>query len=28
LNVLITDTGAPEDIIQASHQLGFELLLA
>ena len=28
LNMLITDTGAPEDIIQASHQLGFELLLA
>jgi DeoR family transcriptional regulator of aga operon len=28
LNVLITDTGAPEDIVQASHQLGFELQLA
>ncbi len=28
LDVLITDTGAPEDIVQASHQLGFELQLA
>jgi DeoR family transcriptional regulator of aga operon len=28
LNMLITDTGATEDIIQASHQLGFELQLA
>jgi DeoR family transcriptional regulator of aga operon len=28
LNMLITDTGAPEEIIQASQQLGFELLLA
>ncbi len=28
LNVLITDTGAPEEIIQASEQHGFELLLA
>ena len=28
LNVLITDTNAPEDIRQASHHLGFELLLA
>ena len=28
LNMLITDTGAPEEIVQASHQLGFELLLA
>lgn len=28
LHVLITDTGAPEEIIQASHQLGFELQLA
>ena len=28
LNILITDTGAPEDIREASGQLGFELLLA
>lgn len=28
LNTLITDTNAPEDVRQASHQLGFELLLA
>jgi DeoR family transcriptional regulator of aga operon len=28
LNVLITDTGAPEEIVQASQQHGFELLLA
>lgn len=28
LHVLITDTGAPEQIVQASHQLGFELQLA
>ncbi|MGO4260727.1 DeoR/GlpR family DNA-binding transcription regulator [Lysobacter sp. TAB13] len=28
LTTLITDTGAPEDIRQASQQLGFELLLA
>ena len=28
LSTLITDTGAPEDIVQASEQLGFELLLA
>ncbi|MEP7186787.1 MAG: DeoR/GlpR family DNA-binding transcription regulator [Rhodanobacter sp.] len=28
LDVLITDTGAPEEIIHASQQLGFELLLA
>ncbi|MHB1057411.1 MAG: transcriptional repressor AgaR [Rhodanobacter sp.] len=28
LNMLITDTGAPEEIVQASQQLGFELLLA
>jgi DeoR family transcriptional regulator, aga operon transcriptional repressor len=28
LNVLITDTNAPEEIRQASHQLGFELMLA
>ena len=28
LNTLITDTGAPDDIRQASQQLGFELLLA
>lgn len=27
LNTLITDRGAPDDIVQASHQLGFELLL-
>lgn len=28
LDILITDTGAPEDIRQASQQLGFQLLLA
>ena len=28
LDTLITDTNAPEDVRQASHQLGFELLLA
>ena len=28
LNVLITDTGAPEEIVEASQQHGFELLLA
>ena len=28
LNMLITDTGAPQEIIQASQQLGFELQLA
>ena len=28
LDVLITDTGAPEEIVQSSHQLGFELQLA
>lgn len=28
LTTLVTDTGAPEDIRQASQQLGFELLLA
>ncbi|MHC9084169.1 transcriptional repressor AgaR [Luteimonas sp. RIT-PG2_3] len=28
LNTLITDTGAPDEILQASQQLGFELLLA
>lgn len=28
LNVLITDRGAPDDIIQAAEQLGFELILA
>jgi len=28
LHVLITDTGASEEIIQASHQLGFEVQLA
>lgn len=28
LNMLITDTSAPEEIIQASQQLGFELQLA
>jgi DeoR family transcriptional regulator, aga operon transcriptional repressor len=28
LDMLITDTGAPEDIRQASQQLGFQLLLA
>ncbi|MCW5579767.1 MAG: DeoR/GlpR transcriptional regulator [Luteimonas sp.] len=28
LNVLITDTGAPEDVREASLQFGFELLLA
>lgn len=28
LGMLITDTGAPEEIIQASHQLGFKLQLA
>lgn len=28
LDMLITDTGAPEEIIHASQQLGFELLLA
>ncbi len=28
LNVLITNRGAPEDIVQASEQLGFELILA
>jgi len=28
LNTLITDTNAPEEVRQASHQLGFELLLA
>jgi DeoR family transcriptional regulator of aga operon len=28
LSTLITDTDAPEEIRQASHQLGFELLLA
>ena len=28
LNMLITDTGAPEEIIQASQQLGFELQMA
>ena len=28
LDTLITDTGAPEDIRQASEELGFELLLA
>ncbi|MBN6151519.1 DeoR/GlpR transcriptional regulator [Xanthomonas sp. AmX2] len=28
LDTLITDTGAPEQIVQASEQLGFELLLA
>lgn len=28
LNVLITDRGAPDDIVQAAEQLGFELILA
>lgn len=28
VNMLITDTGAPEEIAQASQQFGFELLLA
>ncbi|MDQ6647330.1 MAG: transcriptional repressor AgaR [Pseudomonadota bacterium] len=28
LDMLITDTGAPEEIVHASQQLGFELLLA
>ncbi|MBD9479101.1 DeoR/GlpR family DNA-binding transcription regulator [Pseudoxanthomonas sp. PXM02] len=28
LNVLITDRGAPGDIVQAAEQLGFELILA
>ncbi|WP_058833904.1 DeoR/GlpR family DNA-binding transcription regulator [Luteimonas abyssi] len=28
LDVLITDTGAPAEIREASHQIGFELLLA
>ena len=28
LDMLITDTNAPEDIVQASHQLGFKLQLA
>ncbi len=28
LNVLITDRGAPNDIVQAAEQLGFELILA
>lgn len=28
LDVLVTDTGAPEEIVHASQQLGFELLLA
>ncbi|MEP6899736.1 MAG: DeoR/GlpR family DNA-binding transcription regulator [Rhodanobacter sp.] len=28
LDVLITDTGAPEEIVHASQQLGFDLLLA
>ena len=28
LNTLITDTNAPEEVRQASHQLGFELQLA
>lgn len=28
LNVLITNRGAPDDIVQASEQLGFELILA
>ncbi|WP_407353471.1 transcriptional repressor AgaR [Luteimonas sp. R10] len=28
MDTLITDTGAPEEIVEASRQLGFELLLA
>jgi DeoR family transcriptional regulator of aga operon len=28
LDILLTDTGAPEDIRQASQQLGFQLLMA
>jgi DeoR family transcriptional regulator of aga operon len=28
LNVLITDRGAPDDIVQAAEQLGFDLILA